>query len=89
MGFDTTSVLNSEPTDIKAKATTWINYISSMNSSSNSSSDLFGVRIMNLQTLNGANAQDQLTAVPEPGSLGAVLCVVAGAGAFARRKRSR
>jgi hypothetical protein len=89
MGFDTTSVLNSESSDIKAKATTWISYISSMNSSSNSSSDLFGVRIMNLKTLNGANAQDQLTAVPEPGLLGAVLCVVAGAGAFARRKRSR
>jgi hypothetical protein len=89
MGFDTASILNSESAEIKTKANTWISYVSNMNSSSNSSSDLFGVRIMNLQTLNGANAQDQLTAVPEPGSLGAVLCVVTGVGAFARRKRSR
>ena len=88
MGFNTTSVLNAEAADIKAKANTWINYVSSMNATSSSSTDLFGIRIMNLKNLNGEHAQDQLTAVPEPGSLGGLLILVAGAGAFARRKRS-
>ena len=75
---------------ISAKANTWISYISSMNSSSNSTSDFFGVRIMNLvNPTTGAKIQDQLTAVPEPGSLGVAFCVVAGAGALARRKRTR
>lgn len=89
MGFDTASVLNAEQADIKAKANTWISFVTTMNNNSSSSSDLFGVRIMNLKTLGGGDAQDQLTAVPEPGSLGVVFCVVAGAGALARRKRTR
>lgn len=87
MGFDTTSVLNAEAADIKDKANTWITYVTSMNSTSSSSADLFGIRIMNLKTLNGADSQDQLTAVPEPGSLGGLLLLIAGAGTFARRKR--
>lgn len=88
MGFDTTSVLNAESTEIKTKANAWINYVNSLNLSATESSDLFGIRIMNLKSLSGGDAQDQLVAVPEPGSLGCLLIAAAGAGAFARRKRA-
>jgi hypothetical protein len=88
MGFDTTSVLNAEAADIRAKANTWINYISDMNASAAPSSDLFGIRIMNLKTMSEGNAQDQLVAVPEPGSLCALLFFGGAATIFARRKRA-
>jgi hypothetical protein len=88
MGFNTTSVLNGESTEIKTKANAWISYVNSMNLSSTEGSDLFGIRIMNLKTLSGGDAQDQLVAVPEPSSVCSLLFVATGAGAFVRRKRA-
>jgi|GEM_PF-985088 len=52
---------------IKAKADNWIAYATAF---SGSNANFFGVRIVNIVGTNGTgNFQDQLTVIPEPGSL--------------------
>jgi len=68
---------------LDAQAQTWVN------DASTNGTSLYGVGVINLQTLGGGDAQDQLTMIPEPETYAMLLAGLGLMGFVARRRQRK